>query len=147
VYGSGWAGELILSDAAAGTPCYACAARSLGRVGVPVEVLPAPPYAEPVAGRPEAEWPRAELTGIGAVALLAARLVVAVLAGRRGCDAPRQELTAGGASAWRLALRRVPRWGGPWQVRSVEVRRLSGCPGCGAPVAGGDLTALLGEAG
>jgi molybdopterin/thiamine biosynthesis adenylyltransferase len=144
VYGSGWAGELILSDAAAGTPCYACAARSLGRAGVLVEPPTAlSPYTQPAPGRPEANWPRADLTGIGPVALLAARLIVAILAGQRGLGALRAELTAGESSAWRLSLRKVPGWGGPWALASAEVRRMDGCPVCGPQADAGKLSALL----
>jgi molybdopterin/thiamine biosynthesis adenylyltransferase len=142
-YGGGWAGELILSDA--DTPCYACTARALGRVGVPVEAPATPGYAQPVPGRPETDWPRADLTSIAPVAMLAARLTVAVLAGRRGQTRLREELVAGGASAWRLAVRRVHGWGGPWQLLPVEVGRLSVCPNCGPTTTPGDLSGLFGE--
>jgi hypothetical protein len=100
-------------------------------------------YTQPAPGRPEADWPRADLTGVGPVALLAARLVVAVLAGRRGLGTLREELTAGGSSAWRLSLRKVPGWAGPWALVPAAVRRMSGCPVCGRPADAGELSALL----
>ena len=40
VYGGGWAVEAILTDPVAGTPCYACAARALGRIGISLHSKP-----------------------------------------------------------------------------------------------------------
>jgi molybdopterin-synthase adenylyltransferase len=132
VYGGGWGGEVILSDAAADTPCYACATRALGRVGIALDPpAPSPGYALPQAGRPESDWPRADLTALLPCAALAVRLVLAVLAAWRGDGRLLQEFTAGGVSAWRFAVRRVPGWGGPWGLVPVSVGRLTDCPVCG----------------
>jgi molybdopterin/thiamine biosynthesis adenylyltransferase len=143
VYGFGWAGEAILSDPTADTPCYACAARALGRVGSPVEPVQTPAYAQPVDDRPRSDWPRADLASIAPVAALAARLVVALLASRNGFTHMHEELTTGHTSAWRLALRSVPGWGGPWQMLPVVVGRIDECPVCGTTAVEGDLDALL----
>jgi hypothetical protein len=134
VYGGGWAAELILTDPAADTPCYACAARTLGRVGVPVwPQEPAPGYALPAPEREPTEWVRADLTSIMPCAALAARLTTAWLARRNGHERPWNEFRVTGASVWRLALRHVPGWGaGPWCLRPVPVVRQPGCPVCGS---------------
>jgi hypothetical protein len=132
VYGGGWACEAVLVDRQADTPCYACAARALGRVGVPVQrPMPGLGYALPDPGVAPSEWVTADLTSILPCAALAARLVTAWLARRRGAGGAWQEFRGAGASAWRLALRQVPGWGfGPWELRPVPVRRQPGCPGC-----------------
>jgi hypothetical protein len=133
VYGGGWGAEAIVTDPAAGTPCYACTARGLSRFGIPVELPPSGPgYALPAPGAAPSEWVQADLTGIMPCAALAARLVVARLARHHGADGPWHEFGSPGVNAWRLALRRVPAWGfGPWELRPVPVRPQPGCPACG----------------
>jgi hypothetical protein len=147
VYGGGWGGEVILSDAVAGTPCYACAARALGRVGIPVDPPPrSADYALPQTGRPESDWARADLTALAPCAALAARLTIAVLAARQGVPRMLEEFTTGRASAWRFAIRHVPGWGGPWELIPVTVPRLTGCPVCGLAACSPDqFEALLRE--
>jgi hypothetical protein len=146
VYGGGWAAEVVALDPAADAPCYACAARSLGRAGVALDAGPLPPaYALPVPGRATSGWPRADLTSLLPCAALAAGLVTARLARDRGRPRPWAEWTAAGACAWRFALRRVAPWGGgPWQLVPVPAPSGPACPTCGPrqPVAG-DLAALL----
>ncbi len=147
VYGGGWGAEVVLTDPADGTPCYGCAARALGRTGVPVSpAATGADYARQDPRTPPSAWVRADLAAILPCAALAARLVTAVLSDQRGAGATRREFQAAGASAWRLALRRVPAWGfGPWEVRPALVERLSDCPECchrqGSPA---DLVRLLG---
>jgi hypothetical protein len=132
VYGGGWGAEVIFSDAGQETPCYACAARALGHGGIRLEAPGGPAYALPVAA-PGGAWVEADLTSILPCAALAVRVALAWLARVRGCQRPWRELSAGGATAWRLALRRVPAWGlGPWALQPVVVPRLSQCPVCGA---------------
>jgi hypothetical protein len=145
VYGGGWAVEVVLSDGARRTPCYACAARVLGRTGIPIQPAePAADYALPVAALPASEWPRADLTSLLPCAALVAQVVVACLADRRGQGAALCELTGGAATAWRLALRQVPVWGGPWALLPVVVSAVPGCPECdGGSVSAGHLEALL----
>jgi hypothetical protein len=147
IHGGGWAGEVVVSDVDAGTPCYACAARALGRVGIALEP-PGPPagYVLPQPDRPARDWPSADLAALAPCAALAARLVVGVLAERRGAGLIAQEFVAGGVSAWRFAVRRVPGWGGPWALVPVTVARLPGCPVCGPTQAeAGGLEHLLRE--
>src|SRR5262249_44391682 len=113
-------------------PCYGCAARALGRIGVPID-LPAsgPDYALPNPGTDPSEWVRADLTSILPCAALAARLVTAWLARQRGVEQLWQEFQAAKTNAWRLALRHIPAWGfGPWELRPVPVPRQSGCLEC-----------------
>src|SRR5437867_1368470 len=43
VYGDGWGVEALRCDPGLGSPCYACTARALGRVGVPLDPFPAAP--------------------------------------------------------------------------------------------------------
>jgi molybdopterin-synthase adenylyltransferase len=145
VHGGGWAVEVVLSDAARQTPCYACAARALGRVGIPAWPADrAADYALPAAAVPPADWVRADLTSLLPCAALAARVLAACLADRRGHGAVLHELTRGGATAWRLPLRQVPGWGGPWQLLPVVVPAVPGCPVCGTvPAPPGRLEALL----
>jgi hypothetical protein len=135
VYGGGWAGEVILSDGAARTPCYACSARSLGRVGIPFEGPVGPDYVLPSPEVPESQWPRADLTSLMPVASLAVRLLVAVLADRRGWKVPLAEFAPELTSAWRLALRDVPDWGGPWELVLVPSPRQAECWLCGKAIA------------
>jgi molybdopterin/thiamine biosynthesis adenylyltransferase len=131
VHGGGWGAEVIFSDTGEETPCYGCAARSLGHGGVEAAPPTGPAYALPPAA-PGGDWVEADLTSILPCAALAARVALAWLARSRGLDAPWRELTADGATAWRLALRRVPAWGaGPWELRPVVVPRLPDCPVCG----------------
>jgi len=131
VYGGGWAVEVIVLDPGAAAPCYACAARSLGRIGVALDAAQLPPaYALPVPGREASGWPRADLTSLLPCAALAARLVTARLARDRGHAQLWDEWS--GACAWRLALRRVAPWEcGPWQLVPVPVTRDPLCPTCG----------------
>lgn len=131
IYGGGWAAELIRSDA--DTPCYACTARALGRVGVPVEAPPpGTDYARPLPAVAPSAWPRADLTSILPCAALAAQLVVAWLARQHDQPHAWDELTAKSANAWRLALRRVPAWDlAPGTLCPVPVDRLPECPVCG----------------
>src|SRR5439155_19410377 len=63
VYGGGWGAEVIFSDAAQQTPCYACAARALGHGGLDLEPRASPAYALPAAA-PGAGWAEADLTSI-----------------------------------------------------------------------------------
>jgi hypothetical protein len=146
VYGGGWAAEVVALDPAADAPCYACAARALGRAGVALDAAELPPaYALPVPGRAASGWPRADLTSLLPCAALAAGLVTARLARDRGRPQPWAEWTAAGACAWRFALRRVAPWdGGPWQLVPVPAPSEPACPTCGPrqPVAA-DLAALL----
>jgi hypothetical protein len=131
VYGGGWAGEVILSDAVADTPCYACAARALGRVGIPV--FPADlsdDYAMPTASVPESDWPRADLTSLMPIASFAARVVVAKLSAARDSSCMLGDLTANGATAWRLLLRTIPWWGAGWDINPVESARFGVCGAC-----------------
>jgi hypothetical protein len=132
VYGGGWGAEAVVTDPAAVTPCYACTARALGRIGIPVERPPAGPgYALPAPGTAPWEWVQADLSSILPCAVLAARLAVARLTLHHGADGPWQEFGSPGINAWRLALRRVPAWGfGPWELRPVPVRPQPGCPEC-----------------
>jgi molybdopterin-synthase adenylyltransferase len=147
VYGGGWAGEVVLTDPDRATPCYGCAARALGRTGIPLWPMAATTdYALPAAERPETDWARADLSSLLPCAALAARVLVAWLAGRRGHDRPLRELTGDGATAWRLALRQVQGWGGPWELLPVSVPRLPGCPVCGeVPATAERLAELLEE--
>jgi molybdopterin/thiamine biosynthesis adenylyltransferase len=132
VYGGGWGAEAVFSDAGEDTPCYACAARALGHGGVETEAPAGPGYSQPSSAT-GGGWVEADLTSILPCAALAARAALAWLARVRGFDRPWRELSAGGATAWRLALRRVPAWGvGPWALQPVAVPRLPGCPVCGA---------------
>jgi molybdopterin/thiamine biosynthesis adenylyltransferase len=132
VYGGGWGAEVIFSDAGHATPCYACAARAMGHGGINPEEPVGPAYAPPAAVAAGA-WTVADLTSILPCAALAARVALAWLARVRGFALPLQELSAGGATAWRLALRRVPAWGlGPWALEPVVIPRLPACPVCGA---------------
>ena len=134
VYGGGWGAEVILVDPQRGTPCYACAARTMGRAGIavwPQESNPAYALPAPAAGGPG--WVQADLTSIMPAAALAARLTAAWLAARRGHERGWQEFRQQGATAWRLALRRVPAWeSGPWGLEPVVVRRQPDCPLCAA---------------
>jgi hypothetical protein len=84
------------------------------------------------------------LTSLLPCAALAAQVVVAWLADRRGQGAALRELTGAGATAWRLALRQVPVWGGPWILLPVVVSAIPGCPECNAGnVSASHLEALL----
>ena len=131
VYGGGWGAEVIFSDASQDTPCYGCAARTLGHGGIELGAPAEPAYALPAI--PQAtDWVTADLTSILPCAALAARVALAWLMRSRGFERPWRELTAGGATAWRLALRQVPAWGiGPWTLQPLVVPRLPGCPVCG----------------
>jgi molybdopterin/thiamine biosynthesis adenylyltransferase len=144
VYGGGWAVEAVLIDPAAGGPCYACTARTLGRAGVIVDRPEGnPDYAWLEPGRLAADWVQADLTSILPCAALASRLAIAWLARQRGAGAAWEEFH--GASAWRLALRAVPSWGlGPWELRPVAVERQPGCPNCGPSIdPAADLNEIL----
>jgi molybdopterin-synthase adenylyltransferase len=145
VYGGGWGVEVVLSDAARGTPCYACAARALGRTGIPVwPAEPTADYALPAADVPASDWARADLSSLLPCAALAARVLVACLADRRGHGTALREFTRGGATAWRLPLRRIPGWGGPCALLPVVVPAVPGCPVCGSAAASPQrLEALL----
>lgn len=134
VYGGGWGAEAIFSDGAADTPCYGCCARALGHGGVEGDA----PDEQPAYGMPAFPAAHAgasvtaDLTSIMPAAALAARVAVAWLMLERGAEQPWRELTAGGATAWRLALRRVPAWdAAPWTLQPVAVVRLADCPCCG----------------
>jgi hypothetical protein len=130
VYGGGWAVEVVLVDPVAGTPCYACAARSLGRVGIDLVGNSSPPYTARTPANPSS-WEAADLSSIAPAATLAARVATARLLHGIGSSAMWHELTRSGASAWRLALREVPAWNlGPWQLQPVVVPRFAGCPVC-----------------
>jgi hypothetical protein len=146
VNGGGWAAEAILTDPAADTPCYACAAKALGRAGIPVDPPPSgPDYAQPDPEVAPSEWLQADLTSILPCAALATRLATAWLARQRGGERVLREFGPAGTSAWRLALRHVPAWGfGPWELRPVPMPRQPGCPECtccsGSPT---DLARLI----
>ena len=131
VYAGGWAGEVILSDAEVGTPCYACTARALGRVGIPLfpEVV-GPDYALPVIEVAETDWPRADLTSLMPVAALATRVLVARLLMEQGQERSLVELTESDISAWRLPLRAVPGWGGPWNLVPCSIGSRADCREC-----------------
>jgi hypothetical protein len=120
VYGGGWAVEVVLSDAARGTPCYACAARTLGRVGIPVwPADPAADYTLPSARLPPSDWVRADLTSLLPGEALAARVFAACLADQRGYGDALHKSTRGGAWAWGLPLSLVRGWGGPRELLPV----------------------------
>jgi ThiF family len=130
VYGGGWGGEVVLVEPVAGTPCYGCAARALGRFGVPVDPPePTAAYALPLK-RPDSNgWATADLTSIMPTAALAAAVVVAGLKARAGNSRPLDELCVDGASAWRFAFRRVAAWGvGPWSLQPMHVQGDPACP-------------------
>jgi hypothetical protein len=130
VYGGGWAGEVILSDASTPTPCYACSARALGRVGIPVFPMETgPDYALPTAGVPESDWARADVTSLMPVASFAVRVLVSALKAVRGHEQPLTELTTGG-TAWRVLLRNVPGWGEPGQLIRMTTSHTVACPMC-----------------
>lgn len=163
IYGGGWGAEFVLVDPARGTACYGCAANSLGRVGVSLnDTQRPPPYAMP-SGRNSARrrapsverederadvneadpqspdnldhWMQASLTSIMPAAGLAADLVTAWLDANHGYQQRLQEFMQEGASAWRLAIRRVPAWRlGPWSLQRINVDGRTACPQrCGIP--------------
>src|SRR5262249_16409595 len=151
VYGGGWAAGGGALDPAAAAPCYACAARSLGRGGGGAAAAPPlPAGAPPGPGRGGGGGAPAALAGPLPRGGPAARVGRGgwVRAGRardRGGPGPWAEWTAGGVCAWRFALRRVAPWdGGPWQLVPVPAPSEPACPTCGLrqPVAA-DLAALL----
>lgn len=137
VYGGGWGAEAILVDPVRGTPCYACAARALGRAGI--EVWPAEPqrgYALRFPATGQEAWAQADLCSIMPAAALATRLAIALLAAQRGHERSWQEFGGPNVSAWRLAVRQVPSWGiGPWHLEPVRMDRDPNCPLCGSALA------------
>ena len=121
VYGGGWAGEVILSDSTTRTPCYACAARALGRVGIPIfPTETGPDYALPAPEVPASDWVRADATSLMPVAALAVRVLVGALARAAGSNQLLAEFTTDG-TAWRLPIRAVPEWSrtGTWRLIGV----------------------------
>lgn len=147
VYGGGWGAEVILVDPVADTPCYACAARSLGRVGIDMDpAAEPPPYAAPAPTGGRHAWAQADLCSIMPAAALAARLATAWLARRRGSNQTLRELGHPQVSAWRLALQQVPAWEtGPWRLLPVGVKRQADCPVCGGGRRSPDRLSELGE--
>ncbi len=148
VYGGGWGAEIILVDPARQAPCYACAARTMGRAGIPCfrqENLPA--YAlPPIAGQTEA-WSQADLCSIMPTAALAARITLAWLMAFRGQASLLHEFTHGQTTCWRIAFRQVHELDlEPWRLTPVAVEEAPGCPACGCetfPVSGEFLGPLL----
>jgi molybdopterin-synthase adenylyltransferase len=132
VYGGGWGAEVIGLDPAGGAPCYGCAARALGRVGVAVDPPAVPAYVGAPPASPQ-DWRTADLCSVWPCAALASSVAVALL-GRSGDPRMWEEWRGtAGACAWRLALRRVADWeAGPWELRPVAVRPDPDCPCCAA---------------
>lgn len=138
VYGGGWGAEFVLVDPRGGTACYGCAANWLGRVGISAEQSNWPPYAIASVGRTPTNanqtkdsnsWMQASLTSIMPAAALAADLVAAVLDAHRGHGRRLTEFRQHDASAWRLAIRRVPAWRlGPWGLESIPIHGQTACP-------------------
>jgi hypothetical protein len=144
VYGGGWGAEVILTDPSRDTPCYGCAASSLGRGGIdlwPHESQPA--YAPSVPPRGDSPWPQADLRSIGPAAALAAQVVTARLAAARGREAVLSEFVQSGFTAWRVVFRHVKPWDlGPWALEPVAVARQGNCPVCGSHGSAGALTRI-----
>ena len=127
VYGAGWAVEAI--HVAADGPCYGCAARSLGRVGVPVELPATLAYAIPTQAH-ETGWIHADLTSIQTAASCLSRLACAILQAQRGCNT---QLAEWPGFAWRFPLRAIPAWNAqPWQRITVDVTSDPSCLICGS---------------
>jgi len=136
IYGGGWGAEAILVDPVRRTPCYGCASRRLGRIGIKVgEMASSPSYAlasSPPPGNSERAWRQADLGSILPAAALAARIATAWLEARRGFDRPLCELQARSVTAWRLAFRQIPAWNlEPWTLDFVPIARHNDCPLCG----------------
>jgi molybdopterin/thiamine biosynthesis adenylyltransferase len=145
VHGEGWAVEVILVDPRRATPCYACTARALGRVGFALQAIPPnSTYRGGPPGTPSEAWASADLGSIGPAAQLAAEVGIAVLLQQLKCAAPRQSLLISGASAWRLALQPVRALDlEPWQLRPFTVRQWPECPTCAGLSHAADRSELL----
>lgn len=140
VYGGGWGAEVVWTDPRRPTPCYACAARGLGRVGVEFFPPALPAYSAPVsaANGSRDAWVSADLRSILPIAALAADIVVEWLSARSAMttnsDVGVVRLLGGRASAWRFGLGRRGRLDlAPWSLQAVPVTRFESCPVCGDP--------------
>jgi glycine/D-amino acid oxidase-like deaminating enzyme len=143
VYGGGWGAEAILVDPARRTPCYGCAANALGRAGVSFEP-PTPGFAYALAFSESAssEWRRATVAHLMPIAALGADIATARLEAGWGHARRLGALCVDGASARRLAMRRIEAWAmAPWETAPVEAERSDDCPLCGLLVACIDVEA------
>jgi hypothetical protein len=134
VYGNGWGIETIVCRGLPSDYCYACAARSIGRIGICLASrLPRVAYSGRMPQSAVTEWHQADLLSVAPAAAFASQRVVEILLQQHGRLPCEGQLLGGVSAVWQLPLRRGPLDGQPWELIPVKVQRLPGCPNCDAP--------------